>query len=155
MASDQLYLDKWPLGRELEILDIYGNLLMILQIINEVQITKQHQENDRGRRKNILAGSSDEDASSLIERTWWENVSLQRKKRAMLSVGFWEDLEQKEVDGILKVIIVSLLYFISWVSELCNNINIVSRVQLDWRGTSWLLPLSILSLESWIQIYWE
>ena len=43
---------------------------MILQIINEVQITKQHQENDRGRRKNILAGSSDEDASSLIERTW-------------------------------------------------------------------------------------
>ena len=40
-------------------------------------------------------------------------MSLQRKKRAMLSVGFWEDLEQKEVDGILKVIIVSLLYFIS------------------------------------------
>ena len=40
-------------------------------------------------------------------------MSLQRKKRATLSVGFWEDLEQKGVDGILKVIIVSLLYFIS------------------------------------------
>jgi len=30
----------------------------------------------------------------------------------MLSVGFWEDLEQKEVKGILKVVIVSFLYFI-------------------------------------------
>ena len=31
----------------------------------------------------------------------------------MLSVGFWEDLGQKEVDGILKVVIVSFLYLIS------------------------------------------
>jgi len=40
-------------------------------------------------------------------------MSLQRKERATSSVGFWEALEQKEGDGILKVIIVSLLYFIS------------------------------------------
>jgi len=37
----------------------------------------------------------------------------QRKERAMLSVGIWEALGQKGVDGILKVVIVSLLYFIS------------------------------------------
>jgi len=30
----------------------------------------------------------------------------------MLSVGFWEDLGKKGVEGILKVVIVSLLYFI-------------------------------------------
>jgi len=29
MVSDQLYLDKWPLGYDLEILDIYGDLLTI------------------------------------------------------------------------------------------------------------------------------
>jgi len=40
-------------------------------------------------------------------------VLSQRKKGAMSLVGFWEVLEQKEGDGILKVVIVSLLYFIS------------------------------------------
>jgi len=40
-------------------------------------------------------------------------MSLQRKERAASSVGFWEALEQKEVNGILKVVIVSLLYLIS------------------------------------------
>jgi len=35
------------------------------------------------------------------------------KERATSSVGFWEALEQKEVNGILKVVIVSLLYLIS------------------------------------------
>jgi len=35
------------------------------------------------------------------------------KERAASSVGFWEALGQKEVDGILKVVIVSLLYLIS------------------------------------------
>ena len=30
----------------------------------------------------------------------------------MLSVGFWKDLEQKEVEEILRVVIVSFLYFI-------------------------------------------
>jgi len=40
-------------------------------------------------------------------------VSSQRKERAASSVGIWEALEQKGGDGILKVVIVSLLYFIS------------------------------------------
>jgi len=40
-------------------------------------------------------------------------MSSQRKKRAMSSVGIWEDLEQKGGNEILKVVIVSLLYFIS------------------------------------------
>jgi len=40
-------------------------------------------------------------------------MSSQRKERATLSVGIWEALEQKGGDGILKVVIVSLLYFIS------------------------------------------
>jgi len=35
------------------------------------------------------------------------------KERATLSVGFLEALGQKGVDGILKVVIVSLLYLIS------------------------------------------
>jgi len=40
-------------------------------------------------------------------------MSSQRKERATSSVGIWEDLGQKGGDGILKVVIVSLLYFIS------------------------------------------
>jgi len=40
-------------------------------------------------------------------------VSLQRKERTTLLVGFWEDLGEKEVDEILKVVIVSFLYLIS------------------------------------------
>jgi len=37
----------------------------------------------------------------------------QRKKRAASSVGFWKNLGQKGVDGILKVVIVFFLYLIS------------------------------------------
>jgi len=59
------------------------------------------------------------------------------------SVGFWENLGQKGVDGILKVVIVSFLYYISWVSGLCNNINIVSRVQLE---KNLLTPTSIYTV---------
>jgi len=40
-------------------------------------------------------------------------MSSQRKEGAALSVGFWKALEQKGGDGILKVVIVSLLYLIS------------------------------------------
>jgi len=40
-------------------------------------------------------------------------MSSQRKEGAALSVGFWEVLGQKGGNGILKVVIVSLLYFIS------------------------------------------
>jgi len=43
-------------------------------------------------------------------------VSSQKKERAMSSVGIWEDLGQKEGNGILKVVIVSLFifYFLSF-----------------------------------------
>jgi len=51
----------------------------------------------------------------------------------MSSVGIWEVLEQKGGNGVLKVVIVSLLYFISWVLGLYNIFNIVSGVQLDWK----------------------
>ena len=70
MASDQLYLDKWSLECDLEILNINGDLLIVLQVIKKVQITKQHQEKDRIRRENILERSGDENMSSLIGRTW-------------------------------------------------------------------------------------
>ena len=116
MASDQLYLDKWPMEHDLEILDINRDLLIVWQVIKEVQITKQHQEKDRMRRKNILEGSSNEDTLSLIGRTWWENVSSQRKERATSLVGFWENLGQKRVKGNPKVAIVPFLYLNYWVS---------------------------------------
>jgi len=38
-------------------------------------------------------------------------MSSQRKERTTLLKGFWKALGQKEVDGILKVVIVSFLYF--------------------------------------------
>jgi len=40
-------------------------------------------------------------------------MSSQRKERAILSVGFWEDLREKGVNGILKVVIAFFLYLIS------------------------------------------
>jgi len=52
------------------------------------------------RRRNILEESGNEDASP------------QRKERNTSSVGFWENLGQKGVKRILKVVIVSFLYFI-------------------------------------------
>jgi len=42
---------------------------MAQQVINEVQIAKQHQEHNRERQKNILEGSGSENALSLIGRT--------------------------------------------------------------------------------------
>jgi len=53
------------------------------------------------------------------------------------SLGIGTDLVQEEAEGTSKVVIVSFLYFIPWVSGLCNHFNIVSGVQLDRRGTSW------------------
>jgi len=40
-------------------------------------------------------------------------MSSQRKERTASLVGFWEDLREKEVNGILKVVIASFLYLIS------------------------------------------
>jgi len=87
------------------------------------------------------------DGKDLMKRTY--------HYKNMLSLGIGTDLAWEEVEGTLKVVIVSFLYFIPWVSGLCNHFNIVSGVQLDKEGTSWLLPPSTLPLESWMQIYWE
>ena len=46
----------------------------------------------------------------------------------MLSLGIGTDLAWEEVEGTLKVVIVSFLYFIPWVSGLCNHFNIISGV---------------------------
>jgi len=59
------------------------------------------------------------------------------------------DLEQERVERILKVVIVSFLYFIPWVSGLCNNFNIVSGAGWEKKRTSWHLSLSSLPLELW------
>jgi len=60
-------------------------------INNDLAILPSY-NNNRERQENILEGNGDEDMSS---------------------VGIWEALGQKGDDGILKVVIVSLLYFIS------------------------------------------
>ena len=61
------------------------------------------------RKKNILEGSGDEDMLSLIERTWWEKASLQRKERDILALGVWRELIREEVNGNPKVAIVLFL----------------------------------------------
>jgi len=62
----------------------------------------------------------------------------------MSLVGFWEDLGQKGVKEILKVVIVSFLYFIPWVSGLCNNFNIVSGA--GWKEKNLLVLTSITTV---------
>jgi len=59
-------------------------------------------------------------------------------------LGVWEDLEWEGVKGALKVIIVSFLYLILWVSELCNNFNIVSGEQ-DEKEENLLALTSIIT----------
>jgi len=57
---------------------------------------------------------------------------------------FWEDLGQKGVEEILKVVIVFFLYFILWVSGLCNNFNIVSGA--GWKRKNLLALTSIITV---------
>ena len=61
---------------------------------------------------------------------WWEWCN--EKDASLLGIGM--DLAWEEVEGTSKVVIVSFLYFIPWVSGLCNYFNIVSGVQLDRRN---------------------
>ena len=63
------------------------------------------------------------DGKNLIKR-------ICHHKDALL-LGIRIDLAWEEVEGISKVVTVSFLYFIPWVSGLCNHFNIVSGVQLD------------------------
>ena len=69
----------------------------------------------------------------------------------MSLVGFWENLGQKGVKRNPKVTIVLFLYFISWVSGFCNNINIVSGVQLDQRKNL-LTPTSIYTTSGIVNV---
>ena len=49
----------------------------------------------------------------LLWKGLGEGMHHHKKRRAALSVGFWEDLGQKGINGILKAVIVSFLYLIS------------------------------------------
>jgi len=65
-----------------------------------------------------------------------------RHHKNVSSLGIGMDLAWEEVEGTSKVVIVSFLYFIPWVSGLCNYFNIVSSVQLD-KKKNLLTPISI------------
>jgi len=75
------------------------------------------------------------------EKQRWRRIIFDRKNlmkrihhhKDVSSVGIWMDLVREETKGTSKVVIVSFLYFIPWVSGLCNHFNIVSGVQLDRR----------------------
>ena len=144
MALDQLYLDKWALGHNSEILDIEWGLIDYLTG-NQGELSykatskwvmggQEEYSREKQRWRRIIF-----DGKDLMKRT--------RHHKDMSSLGIRTDLAREEVEGTSKVVIVSFLYFISWVSGLCNHFNIVSGVQLDAGGTSWLLPPSTLLLE--------
>jgi len=97
----------------------------------------------------------DQEEYSREKRQWrciiFDGKNLMRRTchhKDTSSLGIGVDLAQEELEGTSKVVIVFFLYFIPWASGLCNHFNIVSGVQLDRRGTSWLLPPSTLPLES-------
>jgi len=74
-----------------------------------------------------------------------------RHHKNMLSLGIGADLAWEELKGTSKVVIVSFLYFIPWVSGLCNHFNIVSSVQLD-RKRNLLTPTSIYTASGIINV---
>ena len=83
---------------------------------------------------------ADQEEYSREKRRWrrviFDRNSLMKRIRHpkdTSSLGIGMDLAWEEVEGISKVVIVSFLYSIPWVSELCNHFNIVSGVQLDRR----------------------
>ena len=83
----------------------------------------------------------DQEEYSREKRRWrrviFNGKDLMRRTRHYKdtsSLGIGIDLAWEEAERISKVVIVSFLYFIPWVSGLCNHFNIVSSVQLDRRG---------------------
>jgi len=84
------------------------------------------------------------------EKWRWRYIIFDRKNlmkrtchhKDASSVRIWMDLAWEETEGASKIVIVSFLYFISWVSGLCNHFNIVSSVQLGKRRNL-LTPTSI------------
>jgi len=83
------------------------------------------------------------------EKWWWRCIIFDGKNlmkrthhhKNMSLLGIGMDLAWEEAEGISKVVIVSFLYLIHWVSGLCNHFNIVSSVQLDERNL--LTPIFI------------
>jgi len=125
MASDQLYLDKWALGHNSEILNIEWGLtdyltgnqggLSYKAISKWVMGDQKEYSREKRRWRSIIFDEKD-----LIKRTHhYKDTS---------SLGIGTDLAREEVEGTSKVVIVSFLYFIPWVSGLCNHFNIVSSV---------------------------
>jgi len=82
------------------------------------------------------------DGKDLMKRT------RHHKNMSLLGIGM--DLAQEEAKGTSKVVIVSFLYFIHWVSGLCNHFNIVSSVQLEKRNL--LTPTSIYTASGIINV---
>jgi len=84
------------------------------------------------------------------EKQRWRRVIFDRKDlirrmchyKDVSSLGIGADLVWEELEGISKVVIVSFLCFILWVSGLCNHFNIVSGVQLKGKRNL-LTPTSI------------
>jgi len=93
------------------------------------------------------------------KKRWWRHVIFDGKDlikrmhyhKDTSSLGIGTDLAQEEVEGTSKVVIVSFLYFIPWVSGLCNHFNIVSSVQLD-RKRNLLTPTSIYTASGIVNV---
>ena len=93
------------------------------------------------------------------EKRWWRRVIFDGKDvmkrthhhKEASSLGIGADLVWEEVEGTSKVVIVSFLYFIPWVSGLCNHFNIVFSVQLD-RERNLLTPTSIYTASGIVNV---
>jgi len=93
------------------------------------------------------------------EKQQWRRVIFDKKDlmkrmchhKDTSSVGIWMDLAWEETEGTSKVVIVSFLYFIPWVSGLCNHFNIVSSVQLG-EERNLLTPTSIYTASGIVNV---
>ena len=83
------------------------------------------------------------DEKDLMRRTHYYKDTL--------SLGIGVDLAWEELEGTSKVVIVSFLYFISWVLGLCNHFNIVSSVQLEGKRNL-LTPTSIYTASGIVNV---
>jgi len=100
----------------------------------------------------------DQEEYSREKRRWrrviFNGKDLMRRTRHYKdtsSLGIGIDLAWEEAEGISKVVIVSFLYFIPWVSGLCNHFNIVSSMQLEEKGNL-LTPTSIYTASGIVNV---
>ena len=101
---------------------------------------------------------TDQEEYSREKRRWRRvifdgNVLMKRTRHSKdaSSLGIRMDLAWEEVEETSKVVIVSFLYFIPWVSGLCNHFNIVSGVQLD-RERNFLTSTSIYTVSGIVNV---